>query len=121
MLGGLVLGTLLALGHHLFYQGLAESRVSDGTILGFSVSKQQANIAIGTAFAFLVNAFLVFAISVSFTQAFWRQIEVRYKVEEPTLAILDAAYSAFYDVFTTFNFWVWRRYPLLLLLAATAW
>jgi hypothetical protein len=38
--------------------------------MGSPVSKQQVNIAIGTAFSFLVKASLTFAVGLAFVQVF---------------------------------------------------
>lgn len=121
MFGGLVAAALLAVGHHLFYNGLSGTRVVEDAVFGTSISRQQANIAIGTALAFLFQALLVFVVSVAFIQGFWREVRVRHKTTRPTLGLLDSAFSSFSNFITLFNVSIWWRYPLLLLLALTAW
>ncbi|KAL8846410.1 MAG: hypothetical protein Q9221_008491 [Calogaya cf. arnoldii] len=61
MLASLIVGTLFALGHHLFYASLDHKQASTSLagyyVLGMHISIQQFNTAVGTAFAFLVRAF----------------------------------------------------------------
>lgn len=119
MLAALAGGVVLAGGHHLFYRHLEGRAASTGNVFGSSISMQQANIAIGTAFAFLVKSALVFAMSIAFAQLFWR--EARHAVESPSLARLDSMYSAFDNIVGLCTIPLWLRYPLLVIVAAAAW
>ena len=119
MLGALAGGILFVGGHHLFYRHLEGSPVSTGSFFGSVVSKQEMTIAIGTAFAFLVKASLVISMSVAFAQLFWR--EATASGSFPTFASLDSIHSAFNNIFTLLDPRTWLRYPLLLLIATTAW
>lgn len=74
MLGGLIVGAFFALGHHLFYASLDNTPVTHGTVFSSSISKQEFNVSIGLAFAFVVKACLVFSMSVAFVQLFWREV-----------------------------------------------
>lgn len=123
MLGGLIVGILFAVGHHSFYKSLAGTPVSQGYFLGTPVTSQQANTAIGTAFAFIVKACLIYSMSIAFVQLFWREAKACEGSTRaaPTLDRLDSMYSAFTDIVALFNAPLWCRYPLLLLLAVTAW
>ena len=121
MTGAIVAGGLFAIGHHLFYQSLAGQPVSDGTFLYSAVSKQQVNIAIGTALAFLVKACLVFAIGVAFIQLFWSASHTFNAARTPTLSRLDSTYGAQHNLWTVLNPALWWRHPLLLAVAAIAW
>ncbi|CAH0047351.1 unnamed protein product [Clonostachys solani] len=97
MVSCLIIGALLALGHHLFYQSLAgESVSSDGTFAAFgaSISKQQTNTSIGTAISFLVKAFLVAAVSMAYIQVFWRAIKVGRPASDLHLSGLNTTSSA---------------------------
>ena len=143
MLGGWTIGILFAAGHHLFYQyvkpigislpclgnllNLLSRNLNGKTasttgffLLGSSISDQEANTAIGTAFAYLVKACLVFAMSIAFVQVFWSGAKAQTTTPR-TLARLDATFSAFYDVPVLFNVPIWLRFPVLLSLAGTAW
>lgn len=120
MVLALLFGALLALGHHLFYASLQGSPTPTGTldITWSNVSVQQLNTAIGTAFAFLVKAFLVVAVSVAYFQTFWRAAAISKK--GPTLANLDTTFSILGNALGFFQVHVWWRHPLLLLLALIA-
>lgn len=121
MVGGLVTGTLLSIGHHLFYRNLDHNPVSDGAFLNSPVSKQQANIAIGTAFAFMVKASLVFAVGLAFIQIFWAGNYGRGTTKPPNLGSLDTAYGAYNNFWALFNVLLWWRRPFLLAVASMAW
>lgn len=122
MLGAWIAGALFAAGHHLFYQYLDGKPASAAGfyLMGSSISDQEVNTAIGTAFAYVVKAFLVFAMSTAFVQVFWKEAMARNAAPR-TLAKLDATFSAFYNVHALFNVPVWFRFPVLLALAGTAW
>ena len=123
MLVFLLFGTEFALGHHLFYQSLEGTRASVGghSLLGFNISRQEANTAIGTAFAFLVKACLVCTVTIAFTQLFWQAAKSKRSSEPPTLHNLDVLSTALSDLSTLFRIHVWWRSPLLFLVAAAAW
>ena len=121
MFGGVIAGTLLAIGHHLFYRILNNQPVSDGAFLNSPVSRQQANIAIGTALAFLVKACLVFAIALAFVQIFWTAVHTSSSVNPVRLGQLDSGYAALGNFWALFNLLLWWRYPILLLIASMAW
>lgn len=117
----LLTGSLLAMGHHFFYSSLANTSVPTGsyTFVGKSLPKQQLNTAIGTAFAFLVKAFLTVAVSTAYVQAFWRAM--RSAEENPTLAELDCTSSALANALGLFDFKTWWMHPVLLLLTIIFW
>jgi hypothetical protein len=119
MLGALLVGILLVLGHHFFNAHLAGTTASSNqyNVATFSVSKQQISTTIGTAFAFVVKAFFGLAISISYIQVFWMTIASK----RTKLSILDTITSAFDNGFVLFNAVTWWRYPLLFLLAITSW
>ena len=122
MLATFIAGTLLATGHHLFYQRLdgTEAPTGDYDIASSHYSKQQLNIQIGTAFAFLVKASLVFSISIAYVQVFWSRFCSLRQVR-PTLRRIDTAFSALGNLLALFNFRVWLWDPILLSLATLAW
>jgi len=119
MISALLAGVVFAVGHHLFYHGLAGHAVSDhyGKGFGSSVSAQEINIAIGTAFAFLVRACLVLAVSTAYIQAFWRAAKARQSEMNLTVAQLDAAFSALTNLLAFAKGPLWLRNPVLLCLA----
>ena len=118
----LICGVLFAVGHHLFYQSLAgNSAPSDEyNILGSSISKQQLNIAGGTAFALLVKTSLGVALTTIFIQLFWQAFTKRTS-QEATLESLDTVFDGLNNIYCLFKANVWWRYPLLFLLALVAW
>lgn len=121
MIGALAIGVLFAGGHHLFYRSLNNKPVSHGALFGSSISKQEANVSIGLAFAFLVKVCLVFSMSVAFVQLFWREAKAPLPRHIPTLAWLDSLHSAFNNVWALVDVRVWVRSPLPFLIAALAW
>jgi hypothetical protein len=88
----------LAIGHHYFYQHLSGQIAPTGsyTFGHFSMSKQQFNIAIGTAFAFAFKAVLAWALVSSYTQLFWRVVKTSLKVVR--VGDADAAFSLLPDI-----------------------
>ncbi|KAF2715845.1 hypothetical protein K431DRAFT_308282 [Polychaeton citri CBS 116435] len=123
MLGSLLMGILFAIGHHLFYQHLEGTAVltAEYEIAGSQVSSQQANIAIGTALAFLCKASLVLAVSISYLQVFWHAAIAAGGKGRLTLGQIDSAYSALNNFLAFFHLKVWWMTPLALLSAVTAW
>ena len=114
-------GLLFMVGHHLFYRSVQNTPVSDGDVFGFKISQQQANIAIGTAFAFLAKASLVVAVSIAFVQLFWHAVIARGNDTAPTLDRIDALHSVLDNAFEMFNIKTWISHPLLMLVAGLAW
>ena len=113
----LVLGLMLGVGHHLFYTSL------DGTIapnveydvLGSKVSRQQINIAAGTAFAFLVKAMLVTALATAYVQLLWRAL--LHSTKHVTFGSFDVLFSGISDIFSLAKATARWRHPLLFILA----
>ena len=123
MLGGLIAGALFALGHHLYYFHLGGRPVSPSaySLLGTRTTRQEFNVAVGTAFAFLVKTSLVFAISVAFLQIFWKAVRSRNNANAATFLQIDTLFGALNDVFALGDFKVWFKFPLLMAIAAIAW
>ncbi|KAK3636944.1 hypothetical protein LTR56_012604 [Elasticomyces elasticus] len=124
MFGSLVVGVLLAIGHHLFYRSLDGKEASQGgyNVLGSKYTGQQVNLAAGTAFAFLVKSFLVLSVSAAFCQSFWRSINGETQREKPpTLEHIDTAYTVSTSIFALFDVRLWYRHPSLILIAALIW
>jgi hypothetical protein len=123
MLASLLVAMGCAVGHHFFYSSLDGTHVPDDAykVFSTSISKQQANIGIGTALAFGFKAALVFSVSVSFIQAFWQTVKTSNQSRVVQLGQLDSAYSALDNFLTIANPLTWWRYPLPLLVALVAW
>jgi len=113
----LIGGIALAIGHHLFYNSLAGKPVEGNYSIQdgkWGVSKQQINSGIGTAFAFLIKAFLAVAVSTAYLQVVWRAV----KRQETPLATIDTLFSAPGSVMAFLGVSVWFKYPILLFLFA---
>lgn len=122
ILGALFLAVALAVGHHCFYAHLSGQLVpsTDYHIAGSTLSRQQANVAIGTAFALLFKSALASAVATSFIQLFWRMLKTSKK---PTLVSdADAVFSLLSNILELFKISVWRlRCILMTSVAVTFW
>ena len=86
-------------------------------VVGFGISRQQINVAAGTALAFLVKVALAAAVSIAYTQALWTTI----RQKEAKLRTLDVITTALDNILALFKIKVWWKYPVLLLLALSVW
>ncbi|KAK7946248.1 uncharacterized protein PG986_010569 [Apiospora aurea] len=123
MVASFFVGVMFAIGHHLFYASLDASPTqgADFVFLGASYSSQQFNLAVGTAFAFLVKAALVFSVSIAYIQLFWRQLKYNTEKGQPsTVEHTDSLYSVLESLCSLFNAPVMYKYPVLFLVAAAA-
>lgn len=125
MLGSFVVGVLLAAGHHLFYTSINASPATNRhrAFYGVSVpSGQQLNLAVGTAFAFLVKAAFIVSVSTAYYQMFWKYVQdVSTATQAPRLGQVDAQFSATSNILAfakTSSMW---RHFLLSLLALLVW
>lgn len=123
MLTALVGGLFLVVSHHVFYFSLKGWTVpqDDLQVLGLSASKQQVNLAAGTAFAFLVKALLALAVSTAYFQVLCAAARSRKRKAPMTISSLDAAFSILNDFLALAKLPAWLRNPLLLVLALAAW
>lgn len=117
----LIVGCLLALGHHLFYLSLDGEPVSTEPyrIAGRKLPEQQFKTSVGIAFALLVRTCLSIAVSTAYVQLFWRSI--RQARISPKLAELDWASSGVNNVLSIFNVKYWWKYSALVALAMVFW
>lgn len=124
MVASLIVGTLFALCHHLFYASLDRKHASTSLqgyhVLGTDVSIQQLNTAVGTAFAFLVRACLMLSISIAYFQILIWNVG-KHETKGTTLAHLDVMTSALQDLVSLASFKTWWRHPWLWVLAVVAW
>lgn len=121
IVASLTLGVLFALAHHIFYQSLAGTSTPNNEYDFYvtEVSPQQLDIAVGTSFAFLVNAKLVMAISTAYVQLFWRSMV--YRAKDVTLDALDCVSSALSNIYALCKIKVWYRHPLLFAIVCVCW
>jgi hypothetical protein len=120
MLGMLMSGVSLAIGHHLFYQSLHGKSIS-GTRRGDNQPlTQQVSIAIGTAFAFLVKAALVISVNTAYYQSFWKMAKQK-STKALTLDWLDTAFSGATNAMSLLKVPSWLRNPLLFTMGTAIW
>ena len=119
MLSSLLIGTALAIGHHAFYASLAGTAVSSDPIkvVGWTTTQQQINVAVGTAFAFVVKASLILACSTAYMQLLFGAINR----ESFRLEVLDNWFGGLNDFWSFMCVGTYWRYPLLTLAALTCW
>ncbi|WPG99355.1 Hypothetical protein R9X50_00216900 [Acrodontium crateriforme] len=119
MIASLVVGTFLAFGHHFFYQSLDgnEASTQPFQVAGWVVSQQQLVTAAGTAFAFLVKASLVLAVSTAYIQLIFRAMtKYEFRVEQ-----LDDIFGAMEDIAVAFCLIPLWKNPQLLLVVLIGW
>lgn len=119
--GWLTAGILFAIGHHIFYDSLKGTTPSLAmyNIAGSQVSGQALNLAVGTAFAFLVRSCLALAMSLSYTQLAWYTI--KQSTRDRTIPDIDKVTSALSNLLVIMNVFAWIKWPLLLLPALLSW
>ncbi|GAP88889.1 hypothetical protein SAMD00023353_1700480 [Rosellinia necatrix] len=120
ILGSLLAGVLMSVGHHLYYASFEGTPAEgDRIILGYKFSNQTFITAVGTTFALIVRAFLLFAVSGAYVQVFWHAATHARKVN--TLGEIDAMFSILSSLIAFRHGSAWRKYPVLLLIALIAW
>lgn len=119
LLCSFLVGVTLAIGHHCFYQSLHGKEVSAGSIsiIGVQATQRQLVSVAGVSIAFVFKASLVLCASVAYIQLFFRANRTRAF----TIETLDHWYAALEDVRSLFCISTYYRYPLLTLVALTAW
>ncbi|GAB7365598.1 hypothetical protein MBLNU230_g6667t1 [Neophaeotheca triangularis] len=119
----LIAGIAFAAGHHLFYLHLDGSPINDKghELAGWELSDQQLNIAVGTAFAFLVKASLVTAMTAAYVQLFWKMIRAENYTAKVTLGGIDRSAAALRDVLALCHPTFALRFPLLAVFALFTW
>jgi len=110
MIGLFVVGIVLALGHHFYYQSL------DGTVVS-SDTRQEWALRVGTAFAFLTHSSLVASAGTAYAQRLW----VTVKGKQFRLEALDNIFSLQSSPFSFFSWEVLSRAKVLCLLGLCIW
>lgn len=108
--GGLILGVVFAVVHHVFYQSLDKQIVA-------GQDQQEWNIRIGTGLAFLVKVLLTASASMAYTQLLWHTL----KLNAISLDGLDAFFGVVGNAWGFSNWELWRRGPALALIALIVW
>lgn len=110
MVGNLICGILIAVGHHLFYMSLDKQTVG-------TQSQQEWNARIGTGMAFCVKMFLTAAAGFAYVQVLWRTLKVR----EAKLSGIDAMFDVVNNPFSFLNWQLWEKGFELVVLAGILW
>jgi hypothetical protein len=123
MLGAFVSGTLLAVTHDQFYNNLDKKAAPiDKYVVGdFAFSKQQMNLNIGSALAFLVKVCLVLAASIAYAQVFWKKTRKLSSNGGVALSKVDSMQLACQNLLEFLTPSIWRSAPCLILVALTVW
>ncbi|KXT02828.1 hypothetical protein AC578_5395 [Pseudocercospora eumusae] len=119
LLSSLLVGCCLAIGHHAFYQSLTGSSVDSYhfKLAGWTTSQQQLVSVAGVLFAFVVKASLILCASIAYMQLFFRAIQIHGL----RMKTLDQWFAALGDIRSLFRVAAIYRYPLMTLIALTAW
>ncbi|KAI0521284.1 hypothetical protein F5B22DRAFT_568158 [Xylaria bambusicola] len=111
----------LVIGHHAFYQSLSGTVAPAGLydLAWVTFSRQQLNLAIGSALAVIIKSLLFTSFASSYTQIFWRSLKsashgIRLVDADATSSLLNS-----FDRFCTIS--IWRRHRLLSILAGLFW
>lgn len=110
MTGGLTLGTLTAVGHHVF-----ATRVNGHAVQ--SSQQQEWYSSIVTGLAFLTRAFLAASSGLAYTQLLWHIL----RSKTFTLAGVDATFSVVKDLWSFFNWELWSNGLSLVTMAIVVW
>ncbi|KAH7156799.1 hypothetical protein EDB81DRAFT_787984 [Dactylonectria macrodidyma] len=110
MFGSVLLGLLLAVGHHLFYNSI------DGKVVESS-DQQVWNLRVGTGMAFVVKASLTAAAGMAYTQLLWHTL----RSQEISLDGIDAVFSVVNNVYGFTTLEIWLRCPALVCIAFMMW
>ncbi|CAH0047361.1 unnamed protein product, partial [Clonostachys solani] len=110
MSSGLVLGTLLAITHHLFYASLDQRPVA-------YQAQQEWYFRIGIGLAFLVKAFFTASAVLAYNQLVWYTL----RSEPVTLAGVDAMFGVISNLFDFTDKELWRRGRGLVAIAIIVW
>lgn len=111
IVGSLLAGLLLSIGHHLFYSFL------DGyTVHGQPKVVRLWATSIGTGFAFLVRSCLGISIGATFWQIFWTTLHRK----SLSINTIDGLASSWGNILSLLDFQVVQASPLLSSLALTA-
>ena len=106
LLLGLIIGSLFACGHHMYYRSL------DGSLV-HAASQQRWAIQIGTALAFLTKTALGATITIAFAQQLWSDL----RRQSMSVEALDYLLSITSDPLSFLNFEVLLGAKVLVLLA----
>lgn len=115
--GFFIAGTMLAVGHHCFYNNLDGTIVPANVDENWDLSSQQWKLRIGTALAFLVKVCFTISVETAYTQMVWTHVRARNR----PLGSLDALFSGTTDPSVFFNIEYLTRSRFVALIASICW
>jgi hypothetical protein len=110
MVGSIICGAALSVGHHLYYKSLDNTRVH-------SVDQQTWAIRIGTGFAFLNKTFLVTGVGIAAVQEIWATL----RRKSMKLSGIDGMFAVLNNPLAFFIPDLWLYAKTLTLLAIISW
>lgn len=110
MAASLTLGTITAVGHHVF-----ASKVNGCAVQ--SSNQQEWYNSIVTGLAFLTRAFLTASAGLAYVQLLWHTL----RSKTLTLAGIDATFSLVKDLWSFFNWELWSHGLPLVIMALVVW
>jgi hypothetical protein len=116
MVGLLIIGVGVALGHHFYYQSLSGKHVTTRD-LNWNLQSQQWQLRYGTAFAFFAKTCLAASISVAYQQHIW----ITMKRKSISISGINATFGAINDLFSFLNPSFLLNVKVGALLAALTW
>jgi len=117
MISLLLIGSLCAGGHHLFYQSLNASPVRTKAEGAPDWATQDWIIRYGVAFAFLAKTFLAAAVAIAYKQHIW----INFRQQAYSVAAIDAIYDATTDLFSFLNVEMLHQAKTATFLALLVW
>ncbi|KAI0594242.1 hypothetical protein F4775DRAFT_606592 [Biscogniauxia sp. FL1348] len=110
MVGSLVLGAVVAIGHDRLYAFF------DGRPVGTNL-EQQAITNAGTALAFLAKVFFTVAAGIAFAQQFFYSL----RRKQESISHIDMLFGLSENIFPLLNVKLWIRHPVLLVIGLITW
>lgn len=111
MAGGLTLGTVTAVGHHIIFA----TQVNEHAVQSSQQQEWYSSIVIGLAF--LTRAFLTASAGLAYTQLLWYIL----RSKTFTLAGVDATFSVVKDLSSFLNWELWSNGLSLVVMAIVVW
>lgn len=116
MVGLLIGGAGVAVGHHFYYQSLDGKHVATRDS-DWNLQSQQWQLRYGTAFAFFAKTCLAASISVAYQQHIWTTM----KRKSISISGIDATFGAINDLFSFLNSSFLLNVKVGAILAALTW
>ncbi|KAL7967532.1 hypothetical protein HDV63DRAFT_412565 [Trichoderma sp. SZMC 28014] len=116
----LLFSVAFIIGHHFFYQSLSGKPPPNVVYFsGFAggLTGQQINLAVGSAFAFLVSSSLGIVITTAANQALW----VAIRTKPSKLEMIDSLANATTNIWNVFDFRLWKKSPIRMALITIFW